>query len=821
MIIEKIKVENFTTYKFQELDFNKLGSTISVFGTTGSGKTTFFVDAVTLALYGRAYGQLDKEYAKYIIPKWAQNSKVEVVFRLPDKSLYKVTRIYFKDKRNNLADLREIDEDGRTKRLIATGIKAVDREVEKLTGLDFKTFINTVVVRQGKVAELISKDLKPSEKRDIFLKAFDINLKRHKELAKSKYDSVKSELEKLDYYIQKLSEELKEEGKVKEEIFRLEQEKNMLNEKLAKIRAERDVLNSKLKYIIEELSSIEGKLSEVEESMRLLKDFNEKFNQLEKQIDSIKNLLARKDEIEKYYGKLKKISLILDELSIEERLILELKNSINTIRSITSKKEKLISRMLKCKDLIGELSTDIDFLKIKLSEKEDIKLKIEENISKLSKLKGFSSYIIQSINALKERIGGEIFCPVCKTKLSPVKANETIQHLQLELNGIRIRITQLENKVEKFKEKLRELDLKSELLKRKELKLAEIRKEMDQLDQRIKEIENYEKQLKVKEEKLNEHLNMFGKLSSILLNNYSIRVSVGEVLKVKEELRKNLEEISEKIMQIQNQSGKLQTLIQNKNFLAEKISQLKSKTKIYKKLISLRDLKALEKLKLERKLEKLNDELICLERKLASTKEKLNNLVGQLKSLAEKRSELLKMKSERDKLNNMLEAYRILYQQIFHEKGLPLSLLNSYVKVVESWADEYVRRFLPDKSIRIEVSEDAVRIIVYDGSAVRDLVTYSGGETVLLGFAIRLAIARALSEKAGVTPRFLIIDEGFGPLSRNFREELLKTLNELQRDYEKIIVISHVDEVRDSAYFESQVQVVKDDAGFSKVRVLR
>ena len=167
-----------------------------------------------------------------------------------------------------------------------------------------------------------------------------------------------------------------------------------------------------------------------------------------------------------------------------------------------------------------------------------------------------------------------------------------------------------------------------------------------------------------------------------------------------------------------------------------------------------------------------------------------------------------------------LHALNYLYRYIFHEKGLPLILLRTFLERVEYWADYYVSRFLPGKSIRIDIHGDEVSIIVYDGATIRDLTTYSGGEMVLLGFAIRLGIARTLAEKAGITPHFLIIDEGFGPLSSEFREELLKTLNELQRDYEKIIVISHVDEVKESPYFESQIHVYKDDRGISHLEVL-
>jgi len=56
MKINKIILENFASYKKAELDFDKLGNMINMYGSTGSGKTTLIVDVITFCLFARAYG---------------------------------------------------------------------------------------------------------------------------------------------------------------------------------------------------------------------------------------------------------------------------------------------------------------------------------------------------------------------------------------------------------------------------------------------------------------------------------------------------------------------------------------------------------------------------------------------------------------------------------------------------------------------------------------------------------------------------------------------------------------------------------------------
>jgi len=100
------------------------------------------------------------------------------------------------------------------------------------------------------------------------------------------------------------------------------------------------------------------------------------------------------------------------------------------------------------------------------------------------------------------------------------------------------------------------------------------------------------------------------------------------------------------------------------------------------------------------------------------------------------------------------------------------------------------------------------------------LETYSGGERTLLGFMVRLAIARAMAfVMRALPPACLIIDEGFGSLSAGFRQEVIRTLMELSADYQQIVVISHMEDIRGYPGFVARVRIWKDKNQVSHVAI--
>jgi exonuclease SbcC len=94
---------------------------------------------------------------------------------------------------------------------------------------------------------------------------------------------------------------------------------------------------------------------------------------------------------------------------------------------------------------------------------------------------------------------------------------------------------------------------------------------------------------------------------------------------------------------------------------------------------------------------------------------------------------------------------------------------------------------------------------------------YSGGEAFRIDFALRIALSKLLARRAGAPLPTLIIDEGFGSQDAGGRERLVEAINSIQDDFEKILVITHIDEMKES--FPVRIEVTKGLEG-SKVEVV-
>ncbi|MBI3040377.1 MAG: hypothetical protein HYY80_01765 [Chloroflexi bacterium] len=74
-----------------------------------------------------------------------------------------------------------------------------------------------------------------------------------------------------------------------------------------------------------------------------------------------------------------------------------------------------------------------------------------------------------------------------------------------------------------------------------------------------------------------------------------------------------------------------------------------------------------------------------------------------------------------------------------------------------------------------------------------------------------IALSKLLARRAGAPLRTLIIDEGFGTQDSSGLEKLREAIISIQDDFEKILVITHIEEFRDT--FPNRIDVIKTAAG--------
>lgn len=819
MLIERVEVRNFASYDHVELDLRRLGRIISVFGSTGAGKTTLLVDAITFALFGLAYGQSDVKFARKVVPPDRTKSTVMVDFRV-GKKRYRVSRTIFSSKNKNAkAFLAVIDENGEIKEFIEKRPREVTNRVQRIIGIDFKTFMNTIVVRQGDVAKLIGREVKPAERRAIFLKTFQIEMNVCKTTAKEVRDQFKSKIGEINVKIQNLKTFIKDKDEVKKQIEILEKIIKERGEKLREVR-------TKIKNAEEEIRKKDLNIRKVEGELDQLKILKE-------HLDSLRN------EKEEKEGELKKIEELIvkgeevkREIELLEEEVKKLDDGINLVKDLEHLKETVerlqneYRRIGEREEKLKKISREIEEDAKRFEKLRSVEIRLKENKEvyrdlhgEIENLKGYKKYIEESRELLekgkKER--KTVFCPVCKTKLTENKIEEIVKHLGGERE-------KLEKQIVSLKSKLADLDKLIEKLEKDQEEYHKIctrikinKSRMEELLCELSEKEKVEEELQEKMSKLEK----IKEKCILLLGEIPSYIKLVNLKNNKEKKLRELIKDKEKVEHAIGRKIELEKQLQQLNI---KIDNLKQKID-FNLLEELR--KELSCLEQEReKLEKLKEELSNKEKELIgeierSKKEK--DILGQkLEEIEEKNRELERLKKALNRLTQYHQAYRILYEEVFHEKGFPTFFLKMFLGEVERYSRDFLKRFLSDKDIRIEVNEKGeVEIKVLDKTYHRDIVTYSGGETTLIGFAIRLGITKALAAMKGAKiPKFLVIDEGFGPLSPEFREAVLRSLYELSREFERILVVSHVNEVRTSTIFTNFIKISKDKRGKSTLQIL-
>ena len=147
-------------------------------------------------------------------------------------------------------------------------------------------------------------------------------------------------------------------------------------------------------------------------------------------------------------------------------------------------------------------------------------------------------------------------------------------------------------------------------------------------------------------------------------------------------------------------------------------------------------------------------------------------------------------------------------------------VIETVVPELERAANDLLARMTEGRMhVRIETQRDTkegeprevLDILISDELGTRAYELYSGGEAFRINFAVRIALSRLLARRAGAQLRCLFIDEGFGTQDARGREQLVATINSIQDDFDRILVITHIDELKDA--FPVRIEIRKTSEG--------
>lgn len=199
------------------------------------------------------------------------------------------------------------------------------------------------------------------------------------------------------------------------------------------------------------------------------------------------------------------------------------------------------------------------------------------------------------------------------------------------------------------------------------------------------------------------------------------------------------------------------------------------------------------------------------------------------RDLGERRAELRRAEADAEELKVVLEqrknliARKELFDELiesFGKKGVQAMLIETAIPEIEREANELLGR-MTDNQMHLtfetqretkkgDVSE-TLDIRIADALGTRTYDAFSGGESFRLNFAIRVALSKLLAKRAGARLETLIIDEGFGTQDSRGRERLVEAITSVQGDFKKILVVTHIQELKD--LFPVQIEVSKTSNG--------
>jgi exonuclease SbcC len=91
--------------------------------------------------------------------------------------------------------------------------------------------------------------------------------------------------------------------------------------------------------------------------------------------------------------------------------------------------------------------------------------------------------------------------------------------------------------------------------------------------------------------------------------------------------------------------------------------------------------------------------------------------------------------------------------------------------------------------------DDQYRLTVLEDGVPKPVI--SGGEEDLTNLVFRLAISQMIAERAGQSFSLLVLDEVFGSLDEARRHNVVELLRRLRDRFEQVILITHIDSVRE------------------------
>ena len=190
---------------------------------------------------------------------------------------------------------------------------------------------------------------------------------------------------------------------------------------------------------------------------------------------------------------------------------------------------------------------------------------------------------------------------------------------------------------------------------------------------------------------------------------------------------------------------------------------------------------------IENKINELRAEIKEKDKKRTGLINKNANLKAELKML-------VKQKKDYEKISKDLRVYDLFIQGT-SKRGIPVQIINSMLPHINKEIAKILKGIVGfTVELEADLESNSMDLYIDYGDSKRIIELGSGMEKMMASLAIRVAL---INVSTLPKTNILMIDEGFGALDETNLESCGKLLQSLKKYFKNIVIISHIDEIKD------------------------
>ena len=824
-------------------------------GANGHGKSAL-LDAITWALWGKARGQRQEQ----LLHQGQQEMAVELEFQVHDQR-YRAVRRYARTRRGDTSSLELAVAAGEGYQAITGNtITATQTQLQQLINMDYDTFVNSAFLLQGR-ADLFSMSA-PAQRKEVLAKVLGLGLyDRLEDRAKAEAKSAQAHLEATGRVMEQLEERVARHAELTKELAQtntdmaiaqqavssLEERRRLLGEHIGHLnqrRREAAALGEQAQRIRArgqsaelEAAQIQARLSAWRGEQQHWPETERSFQQLTEARQSLTLLQAAAGHV---YALERELAPLAQQAAAAraslESKIAALQRHLNQELVPRAKALPALEKALK------QSTVSLAALEPQMAELAGLAERQQQASLEARRLEGENTRLgdvgrdtRKKLDLLGHDHAQGAICPVCGTAMDADAVARLEQTYQQEIEAQRTRYRNQGERIKLLDQEAAQLQAQSSGRQREldatrqglELERAQMEAQRQEGLQAHEQMEQARSGLAEDQKALDggryaqeEQAQMTALQQRIEQANFSPELLAKADTAVRklepwEKKHRQLEEARSRIPDDEVALASVQTRI------AEGAEELAEMAKRQDQLE--RELAELDGYRTQMTtVESEHQEATLRHGRLH---EQWGSLQHQVQEADEAQRELNQRRREHKIQAQQAATYAEL-AQAFGKGGVQALLIEAAIPRLEEEANLLLRRMTDGRmSLKMETQRarrsgpgrdgaeavETLEIQVADELGTRAYEMFSGGESFRVDFALRVALSKLLAWRAGAPLPTLFIDEGFGTQDVEGRDRILDVIKSIEPDFQRILVVTHLDEVKEA--FPVRIEVTRTASG--------